>query len=338
VQEALNNGGTGGDVSGKLDKVTTETELPQAYIKNADGSQGLVNIRNSGSIPTTDELVTGKVISSELDSLAGAIGLQLEGKLDKQSAPEGQIQAYVATYNSQIMLDIKDDPNEFLDSEGTGLVTERVIKRAIDMKQDKLTAGDNITIDENGVISATGGGTGGTVNTDDELSETSVNPVQNKVITKELNELKQDKMDNMDIDISPSEDSDSLIYSKGVYSAVKTVLEDSQSYTDYKVQEALSNIEGGGSADKVDMLTGNNLIYATDKDGYQSPLTYDYDWMSHGNVPIRDTETGEISVPETPLSDYSATSKKYVDDLIDELRTEIENIKATLKSLTGDES
>lgn len=51
-------------------------------------------------------------------------------------------------------------------------------------KQDKLTPGANITIDANNVISATGGGTPITV--DSQLSTTSENPVQNKVITNAL--------------------------------------------------------------------------------------------------------------------------------------------------------
>ena len=55
-------------------------------------------------------------------------------------------------------------------------------------KQDKLTAGDNITIDENNVISAT---VPDPVSVDDKLSDTSENPVQNKVITEALGE-KQD--------------------------------------------------------------------------------------------------------------------------------------------------
>lgn len=48
-------------------------------------------------------------------------------------------------------------------------------------KQDKLTAGENITI-ENGVISAAGG----KVDVDSELSFQSTNPVQNKVVTSNL--------------------------------------------------------------------------------------------------------------------------------------------------------
>lgn len=49
------------------------------------------------------------------------------------------------------------------------------------LKQDKLTAGENITI-ENGVISAAGG----KVDVDSELSFQSTNPVQNKVVTSNL--------------------------------------------------------------------------------------------------------------------------------------------------------
>lgn len=71
-------------------------------------------------------------------------------------------------------------------------------------KQDKLTAGDNITIDENNVISAT---VPDPVSVDDELSDTSENPVQNKVITQALGE-KQDYFadviptkDDVDVDL-----------------------------------------------------------------------------------------------------------------------------------------
>ena len=56
-------------------------------------------------------------------------------------------------------------------------------------KQDKLTAGDNITIDENNVISANVP----EITIDDKLSETSENSVQNKVVTKALSEKANSK-------------------------------------------------------------------------------------------------------------------------------------------------
>lgn len=47
--------------------------------------------------------------------------------------------------------------------------------------------GTTITVDENGVISAVGSGEGGGVTIDSALSDTSENPVQNKIITLTLN-------------------------------------------------------------------------------------------------------------------------------------------------------
>ena len=47
--------------------------------------------------------------------------------------------------------------------------------------------GTSITVDENGVISAVGSGEGGGVTIDSALSDTSENPVQNKIITSALN-------------------------------------------------------------------------------------------------------------------------------------------------------
>lgn len=62
-------------------------------------------------------------------------------------------------------------------------------KQLVSTKQDKLTAGTNITIKDN-VISAEGGAS---IIIDDTLSSTSTNPVQNKVINTALLN-KQDKL------------------------------------------------------------------------------------------------------------------------------------------------
>ena len=63
-------------------------------------------------------------------------------------------------------------------------------KQELENKQNKLTAGENITIDENNVISANSTG----ITVDDEISSTSENPVQNKVIYNAL-QSKQDVID-----------------------------------------------------------------------------------------------------------------------------------------------
>ena len=59
-----------------------------------------------------------------------------------------------------------------------GFLTEH---QDISSKQDKLKAGANITISDDNTISATGG-----VKVDSELSDTSENPVQNKVVKAAL--------------------------------------------------------------------------------------------------------------------------------------------------------
>lgn len=55
-----------------------------------------------------------------------------------------------------------------------------------------IKVGANLSIDANGVLSATGGGS---VVVDDAMSTTSTNPVQNKVITKALNDGLDNKVD-----------------------------------------------------------------------------------------------------------------------------------------------
>lgn len=64
---------------------------------------------------------------------------------------------------------------------------------------------------------------------------------------------------------------------------------------------------------KLDKTTGANKIYATDANGLQTALNYGYS-ANANYVPLR-IAGGNIGVPETPGSDNSAASKKYVDDL-----------------------
>lgn len=61
--------------------------------------------------------------------------------------------------------------------------TKDEVDTALEGKQDVLTAGEGIAIEDN-VISATGA----TITIDDELSTTSENPVQNKVVTSAINQ------------------------------------------------------------------------------------------------------------------------------------------------------
>lgn len=72
--------------------------------------------------------------------------------------------------------------DDALSDSSTNPVQNKVIKAALDGKQKTLIAGTNISIDDDGTISAIGGGGGGTVDVDGSLSPTSTNPVQNKAL------------------------------------------------------------------------------------------------------------------------------------------------------------
>lgn len=86
-----------------------------------------------------------------------------------------------------------------LSDTSTNPVQNKVVKQAIDNKQDKLNSGQNIkTVNGQSIL---GSGNieiqgGGSVTVDSSLSETSTNPVQNKVVKAALNE-KQTAIDNL---------------------------------------------------------------------------------------------------------------------------------------------
>lgn len=77
-----------------------------------------------------------------------------------------------------------------LSDSSTNPVENRVIKNGLDNKQDRLIAGNNISIEGN-VISASGGG--GSISVDSTLSNSSTNPVENRVIKNALDN-KQDTL------------------------------------------------------------------------------------------------------------------------------------------------
>ena len=77
-----------------------------------------------------------------------------------------------------------------LSTTSTNPVQNKVITAAINDKQDVLTAGAGITINNNTITA-----TGTSVLIDSTLSTTSTNPVQNKVITAAINNLQSDKQD-----------------------------------------------------------------------------------------------------------------------------------------------
>lgn len=72
--------------------------------------------------------------------------------------------------------------DDALSDTSTNPVQNKVIKAALDGKQATLIAGANVDITNNVISVVGGGGAGGTIDIDGSLSDTSTNPVQNKVL------------------------------------------------------------------------------------------------------------------------------------------------------------
>ena len=96
----------------------------------------------------------------------------------------------------------------------TNPIQNKAVKAALDGKQDKLTAGNGITISGNTISSTVSGGASVTV--DSSLSSTSANPVQNKVVKAALDA----KQDRMTIDSALSSTSANPVQNKAVKAAL----------------------------------------------------------------------------------------------------------------------
>lgn len=92
------------DISGKLDKATNTSDYAQAYIKNSDGTQALVNIKDECTTPTGNELVTGEAIANRINALEGYIE---QAYLRNDASKTSLSQAYVKNADgTQSMVDL----------------------------------------------------------------------------------------------------------------------------------------------------------------------------------------------------------------------------------------
>ena len=136
---------------------------------------GKVNTESGKGLSTNDFTTTEK------NKLAGiATGAEVNVQADWDEADSSN-DAYIKnkpTIPTQITVD------SAISSSSTNPVENQAIYTALNGKQGTLTAGTGISISATNVISATGGGGGVTV--DDTLSDSSENPVQNKVIKSAL--------------------------------------------------------------------------------------------------------------------------------------------------------
>ena len=140
--------------------------------------------------PSVFDLTEGGIIHDDI-----TVDEELSG------TSENPVQNKVITSNINTINDNIDNINNNIDN----------INNNLSNKQDKLTAGDNITITDN-IISANIPGTPSSITVDTELSGASVNPVQNKVITNNINSINNNidninnNIDNININISNKQD------------------------------------------------------------------------------------------------------------------------------------
>ena len=105
-------------------------------------------------------------------------------------------------------------------------------------------------------------------------------------------------------------------------------------YSKEQVEEYIQLYINTALASKVDKTNIGNKIYATDPLGEQTTLTYSKDYFDYDAI-VQRQSNGQLSVPQTPIDNYDATSKEYVDN---QLATKQDRLVSgtNIKTLTVD--
>lgn len=141
-------------------------------------------------------------------------------------------------------------------------------------------------------LGITSGNGNSNIEVDDNLSEESENPVQNKIITLKLKELEQDieNIENIEVDSYLSEESENPVQNKVLNDALNSKLS------------------------KLEHSEERNYLYGQDKNGQTFiPLCRD-DEILTGAVPKYGAD-GFIPVGENPVSPRAAVPRSYIDSL-----------------------
>ena len=150
------------DSEGNLTWAPSETEMPAVGGTNIKGPKGDSGVWVGTETPDGDYNVW---VKPDDEAIEIATKADLDGKQDKLTAGtnitiENNVISAAGGGSDEVWIGSEEptgDQTVWIDptgSETAGLVTQAELAN----KQDKLTAGTNITIDSNNVISATGGG------------------------------------------------------------------------------------------------------------------------------------------------------------------------------------
>ena len=189
-------------LASKQDKLVSGTNIKTINNQSILGS-GNISIESGTSITvdsalstTSENPVQNKVITNTLQTKANASDIptkvsQLEND-SKFATQEAVVQGLATKADKDSLTSLESDITNLQTTVGNQDKSIIANAQAIQGKQDKLVSGTNIKTINNQSILGSGNISiegGGTITVDDALSDTSENPVQNKVITTRITSI-----------------------------------------------------------------------------------------------------------------------------------------------------
>ena len=164
------------NVNGSGETITVDTELDEESLNPIANSP--VALKFDEIEAEMADIQSGMVETSAFTAFSASVETELDNKLDASAYTPTDLSNYYTKDETSGATQISEALSGKASQSDLLTVSGQVAN-----KQDTLIAGENITISGN-VISATGGG--GQITVDSQLSPTSENPVQNKVLYDQL--------------------------------------------------------------------------------------------------------------------------------------------------------
>ena len=171
---------------------SNELSINKLHISDYSSAQGPAVVLSLGDISSGIEFESDDSISyfgSEIVNKKSLLNFITNG-----FSTEREQSLTITSYNGNIYLNDKNSQGCKIRRLYAGTEDNDAVNLSqLNTKQDILVSGDNIktingqSILGSGNITIEGGGSGSTVVVDDDLSDTSTNPVQNKIVTASLN-------------------------------------------------------------------------------------------------------------------------------------------------------
>ena len=353
-------------LASKQDKLVSGTNIKTINNQSILGS-GNISIESGTSITvdsalstTSENPVQNKVITNTLQTKANASDIptkvsQLEND-SKFATQEAVVQGLATKADKDSLTSLESDITNLQTTVGNQDKSIIANAQAIQGKQDKLVSGTNIKTINNqsilgsGNISIEGGGS--TVVVDDALSDTSENPVQNKVITTRITSIESSlgsKANVSDIPTKVSQlENDSTYQTKA---NLDTALADYAKTSDVNSKNALQDEAIQSKQDK--LISGTNIKTINNQsllgegnisiEGGSS-ITVDSELSTTSENPVQNKViTTKVNSLETSLE--SKASQTDLDNLsstvttqgqtITSIQTEIGNINTQLTEING---